>query len=145
MTARRPRQRETLPEAGHLFGVGSRLEHEYVDGKCCMDDRDRQLMLEIVNDIIEDRDPRDRFFKSVRGRRWLDTEAKKNAALAIGMMITPGHPPTDEFFDYIAHRFKLSDDQVRHIYRRVRKNRFDPDMPQKLVKALSRLQNQGDK
>jgi hypothetical protein len=123
VTARRPNQREWLTEARGLFYLESRLAHEYVDGKCCIDNSDRQIMLEIVKDIIADRDPRDRFSRGLRGRKWLDTIQKQVAAVAIGITVSDGQRPSEDFLDEIANCTGLTFDQVKHIHRRVSKKR----------------------
>jgi hypothetical protein len=82
---------------------------------------DRATLIELIDSIISDKDVRDKFWRSMRGRPEKDSLKKALALSAMFGNSMRGIEPTDKAFDEIATEFGLTFDVVKHVYQQSRR------------------------
>jgi hypothetical protein len=108
--------RKALPAMGDLRLIKLRLSADLQ-----LHEDDRTVLIDLIDAIIDDKDVRDKFWRSMRGRPEKDSLKKALALSAIFGNSMRGIEPTGKAFDEIATEFGLTFDVVKHVYQQSRR------------------------
>jgi hypothetical protein len=103
-----------------------------------LDETDSATVIELIDAIIEDADPRNKYYRTVRGAPEKDWDEKFLALMAIAINTTPPKPPDDELLEKIAVDTGLSFDALKHAYRKYL-------LPTRVALTKKRSASKGDK
>jgi hypothetical protein len=76
---------------------------------------DRTILIELIDNIINDRDPREMYWRTLKGAPVKDFDRKQLALMWIDTR--PNKPPSDEELECIASAMGLTFYALRHAYR----------------------------
>jgi hypothetical protein len=101
-------------------------------------ENDSAIVIELIDAIIGDRDPRNKYQQTMRGAPEKDWDKKFLALMTIAANTSPDNPPNDEMIERIAADTGLSFDVLKHAYRKYL-------LPTRVALIKKRSAGKGDK
>ena len=104
-------RREELPAIDDMRLIRFRIERGLP-----LDAGDRAILVEMIDNIVNDRDPREKYWHTLKGAPEKDFDRKQLALMCIDTR--PSKPPSDDELAKIAETLGLGFDALKHAYRR---------------------------